>query len=55
MQGYINDWKKYIEHHEDAVLFITLLEKERSNKNKIRLFLKLRKLILGRLNQKILQ
>ncbi len=53
--GLIKSWRKFIDHHEDAKLFLSLLQDNRNNKDFIKWFLKLRKIILKNLSSKILQ
>lgn len=52
--GMTHSMKKYIDTHEDAKLFLSLLSEERNSKESIRWFLKLRKTILKNINPKIL-
>lgn len=53
--GLTKAWKKFIEHHEDAKLFLSLLDDQRNTKQYIKWFLKLRKNILKNISSKILE
>lgn len=52
--GFLISWKKYSDTDE-ARLLISLLNSDRNTKKSIKLFLKLRKILLKSINQKILQ
>jgi hypothetical protein len=48
-------WKKYVECHEEARAFLALLQPQRSTKEGVKLFLKIRKAILRNIGVKIMQ
>lgn len=52
--GLTQSWKRFLEVHEDAKLFLSLLTDARNSKKSVREFIKIRKTILKTLNQKIL-
>lgn len=52
--GYLSSWKKHSDTDE-AKLFLTFLKTNRNQKKSIKVFLKLRKILLKSINQKVLQ
>lgn len=52
--GFINSWKKYGDSDEGRLL-TTFLLRSRNERRNVRLFLRLRKILLKNINQKILQ
>ena len=52
--GFIQSWKKYSET-EEGKLFGTFLQRGRNDRSSVRLFLRLRKILLKNINQKILK
>lgn len=54
LMGLTQSWKRFIDVHQDAKMFLSLLSDSRNNKAAVREFLKIRKTILKSLNQKIM-
>lgn len=52
--GFISSWRKYSDHDETK-LFFTFLKRGRNERKHVKLFLKLRKILLKAINQKVLQ
>jgi hypothetical protein len=52
--GFLGSWKKYSDHDESK-LFLTFLNRGRNERRHIKLFLKLRKILLKSINHKVLQ
>ena len=50
LMGLTQSWKRFIEVHEDAKLFLSLLSENRNSKCVVREFLKIRKIILKTLS-----
>lgn len=55
MQGMICMWKKYLEGYPEARLFLSVLSPERSHREGVKHFLKVRKAILRSLGPKLMQ
>lgn len=53
--GLTQVWKRCIEGHEDAKLFLSLISDERNDKESVRVFMKIRKIILKTISAKILE
>lgn len=52
--GFISSWKKYGDTDEGR-LFTTFLQQGRNQRKNVKLFMKIRKVLLKNINQKILQ
>jgi hypothetical protein len=52
--GFVNSWKKFADTDE-ARLLLTFLRPTRNGRRSVRLFLKLRRVLLKNLNHKILE
>ena len=55
MQGMINVWRKCVDNEEEARLFLSVLRPERSTKEAVRRFLKVRKGIVRGVGPKLMQ
>jgi hypothetical protein len=53
--GFTQSWKDFIDHSEDAKLFLSLLQDGRNTRETIKHFIKIRKTILKTTNVKILE
>jgi hypothetical protein len=53
--GLTQSWKRFIDSKEDAKLFLSLLTEDRNNRESVKRFHKIRKIILKTLSAKILE
>ena len=48
-------WKKYVESHAEARMFLSMLQPDRCSRDNIKMFLKIRKNILRTIGPKLMQ
>ena len=55
MYGLIVMWKKYVESNGEARMYLSMLQPERSSKDNVRMFLKIRKNILRTIGPNVME
>jgi hypothetical protein len=55
MEGMLTMWRKYLEPHAEARMFLSMLQPDRSSCDNVRMFLRIRKSILRTIGPKLMQ
>jgi len=55
MYGLISIWKKYIDSSGEARMYLSMLQPERSSRDNIRMFMKIRKNILRTIGPNVME